>query len=404
MSISIQAKMGFYLNTFYLIVITLFSIGCETTYQRSSANLDEPEQLNEKKASESSAPSTYVFGWGNVPLEIANPRGGTTLGTPVELAPPRALPLASVVRASNSFEKDRAAILSLSGDYKTSFHFLETLGLYSEHEPIRPYHSWATEEVRVLEDSGSFISLQHTLVMHFEMEDGSVMEPMVMKHWRQDWTYEDTDLHTYRGDSTWSRARRDPNSVSGAWSQAVWQVDDSPRYEAIGRWTHDGNRSIWTGENSWRPLPRREYSVRDDYGVMEGFHRIVITPTGWIHEQNNWKRVEGNLVEVPEYRGHELGIDRYERITSPSLSKSDNYWEKTGVYWSEVRKVWKEVFAERERFSLKSKVEGRSQFEFHFEYVGRLEAGETYDPKAGSQFARDTIQSFLTDSRVSSRY
>ena len=209
---------------------------------------------------------------------------------PVAYAAPRELPLASIRSAEKPFEKDRAAILSLVGDYRTSFHFLETMGLYGDHEPARPYHSWATEEVRVLEDRGDFISLQHTLVMHFQMPDGSEMEPMVMKHWRQDWTYEDEDLHTFRGDGTWARDRRSSDEVAGSWSQAVWQVDDSPRYEAIGKWMHTGNRSAWTGENSWRPLPRREHSVRDDYGVMEGFHRIVITPTGWIHEQNNWKR------------------------------------------------------------------------------------------------------------------
>ena len=190
------------------------------------------------------------------------------------------------------------------------------------------------------------LASQHTLVMHFQMPDGSEMEPMVMKHWRQDWTYEDEDLHMFRGDGTWARARRSSDEAAGSWSQAVWQVDDSPRYEAIGKWIHTGNRSAWTGENSWRPLPRREHSVRGDYGVMEGFHRIVITPTGWIHEQNNWKRVSGEGKE-PEYRGHELGIDRYERIVSPSLDDADPYWEKTGAYWRSSRGLEGSLFAAR---------------------------------------------------------
>ena len=95
---------------------------------------------------DSSIPSsTYVFGWGSLPVGLASPRGGTTQGTPVEFAPARKLPLVEIASASSSFEKDRAAILSLAGDYKTSFHFMESLGLYLEHEPTRPYHSWATE-------------------------------------------------------------------------------------------------------------------------------------------------------------------------------------------------------------------------------------------------------------------
>lgn len=388
-----------------LLSVTLFlANGCNTTSRSGDASPLKSPGLVEDAEADSSRRSQYVFGWGNLPFEIADPRGGTTEGAPVEMAPVRELPLDSIANASSSFEKDRAAILSLAGDYKTSFHFMESLGLYPEHKPMRPYHSWATEEIRVLEDNQRFISLQHTLVMHFALEDGSLMEPMVMKHWRQDWTYEDADLHTFKGNGTWERDRRDPKSVLGAWSQAVWQVDDSPRYEAIGRWSHDGNRSLWTGEDSWRPLPRREYSVRDDYSVMEGFHRIVITPTGWIHEQNNWKRVDGNLAETPEYRGHELGIDRYERIVSPSLDSADRYWEKTGPYWSAVRTAWKAVFAERERFSLKSKVEGRSQYEYHFEYAGKLEAGEVYDPVSGAAFARETIAKFLSNEASKARY
>ncbi len=377
--------------------------GCNTISDSSNdVDYGSSAPLGEKKE-EGQSETRYVFGWGNLPLELADPRGGTTTGTPVTYAVPRELPLASIRIAEKPFEKDRAAILSLVGDYRTSFHFLETMGLYEGHESGRPYHSWATEEVRVLEDRGDFISLQHTLVMHFQMSDGSEMEPMVMKHWRQDWTYEDEDLHTFRGDGTWARDRRSSDEVAGSWSQAVWQVDDSPRYEAIGKWMHTGNRSAWTGENSWRPLPRREHSVRDDYGVMEGFHRIVITPTGWIHEQNNWKRVSGEGKE-PEYRGHELGIDRYERIVSPSLGNADPYWEKTGAYWREVREAWKEVYSQHDRFSLKSDVDGRSQFEYHFEYAGKLDAGEPYDSSEAAKFAMDTIQSFLTDSPESGKY
>ncbi|MBT6770447.1 MAG: hypothetical protein HOA81_15850 [Opitutales bacterium] len=390
-----------------LSIIVLFTglalAGCNTTSSPASPSPTTPP-VSEGEPKQATSNEAYVFGWGNLPANIADPRGGTTTGTPVTFPKPRELPLASIVSATNSFKKDRAAILSLSGDYKASFHFLETMGLFSEHKPVRPYHSWTTEQVRILEDSGNFISLQHTLVMYFHEEDGSVMGPMVMKHWRQDWTYEDTDLHTFRGSGTWERETRPPESVKGAWSQAVWQVDDSPRYEAIGRWTHEGNRSVWTGENSWRPLPRREYSVRDDYSVMEGFHRIAITPTGWVHEQNNWKRVTGDASKAKDYRGHELGIDRYELITSPSLAAADVYWSMTGPYWAAVRTAWNAVYAKRDRFALETKYENRSQFEYHFEYAGKLDAGESWNPEAGAQFARDTIESFLSDQTSSSRY
>ncbi len=388
-----------------IFTASLFAIfwltACQTTSQPPPVQ-EKPAAVEPKKLE--AEDKSYVFGWGALPSEIAKPRGGTTRGTPVEIAPARSLPLEEIASQPDAFERDRAAILSLAGNYKASFHFLETMGLFPEHKPARPYHSWSTEQVRVLEDHGEFISLQHTLVMHFQQEDGSIIGPIVMKHWRQDWTYQDTDLHTFRGAGTWERDTRSPDSVKGAWSQAVWQVDDSPRYEAIGRWKHEGNRSLWIGENSWRPLPRREYSVRDDYGVMEGFHRIIITPTGWIHEQNNWKRVAGDSAKTPDYRGHEIGLDRYELITSPDLSKADEYWEKTGPYWAAVRQVWKEVYAEKERFSLKGKVDGRSQFEHHFEYAGTLDEGEPWDPEAGAAFAREIIAAYLGDEAEAASY
>lgn len=391
------------LQSIALLLALLGLAGCQTT--PSSETISKaPSPVSPQPVIPEEPAEAYVFSWGNLPAEVANPRGGATRGTPVALAEPRQLPLATIANTEDPFEKDRAAILSLAGDYKASFHFLETMGLFSEHEPVRPYHSWSTEQVRILEDRVDFISLQHTLVMYFQQEDGSVMGPMVMKHWRQDWTYQDTNLHAFRGTGTWERDTRSPESVEGAWSQSVWQVDDSPRYEAIGRWTHQGNRSTWTGENSWRPLPRREYSVRDDYGVMEGFHRIVITPTGWVHEQNNWKRVQGEASETPDYRGHELGIDRYELITAPDLSKADEYWEKTGPYWAAVRQAWKDVYSENERFSLKSKVDGRSQFEHHFEYAGKLDAGETWDPETGAAFAKATIENYLNQETDSTNY
>ena len=68
----------------------------------------------------------------------------------------------------------------------------------------------------------------------------------------------------------------------GAWSQTVYQVDDSPRYGSLGRWVHSDEASIWEGGDAWRPLPRREHSVRSDYQVLAGRNRHTILPTGWV--------------------------------------------------------------------------------------------------------------------------
>ena len=123
--------------------------------------------------------------------------------------------------------------------------------------------------------------------MVFKNEKGEIDGPHVMKHWRQDWTWQDAEIHAYAGYSTWQREKS--SHPEGRWSQAVFQVDDSPRYKVMGAWTHSGGLSTWRSDNCPRPLPRREFSVRKDYNVLEGFHEITLAPNGWIHVQNNRK-------------------------------------------------------------------------------------------------------------------
>jgi len=346
-------------------------------------------------------PSAFLFGWGSIPGDRAESRGGTSKGAPVTLAKPVALPSPAMAAAKDDFDRDRAAILSLAGEYRVSFHFLETLGLTENFQPDRPYHSWTTERVHLVEDTGNRISLQHTLEMHFLEDDGKVSEPSLLKHWRQDWTYEDLEILAYLGDSTWEKRTVGSDEVKGAWSQAVFQVDDGPRYETFGRWEHRGNLSCWTSDSFLRPLPRREHSVRKDYGVLDGFHRIVLTPTGWLHEQHNWKRVAGensadSADDAPVFLASEIGLERYERITAPALTVARDYWEKTGPYWALVRRLWGEAFEAKERFRLEDKVKGDTLYDLLFAPADALVEGtETFDPVAAEAEVREAISAFV---------
>ena len=157
-----------------------------------------------------------------------------------------------------------------------------------------------------------------------------------MKHWRQDWTYEDTVLNVFDKDNTWERVSLDEGDVSGKWSQAVFQVDDSPRYEAIGRWVHSVNYSSWESELTRRPLPRREFSVRDDYDLLVGVNRHTITPTGWVHEEDNLK-VAVDVADNERNIAREAGFNRYERIIDHDFSPGHEYWSKTKEFWKDVR-------------------------------------------------------------------
>lgn len=337
----------------------------------------------------------HVFAWPFMDSSQMQPRGGTTRGDDVVLEnKPSAYWKALQQSGLSDVERDRRAILAMTGSYRVSFDFVETLGFLPGYIPPKPYFSWGTEHIRIIENKENFISLQHTLVMYFKDEEGNKSEPFVTKHWRQDWTYEDTDLHTFRGRQLWSRLRVKPQEVKGAWTQAVFQVDDSPRYEVIGRWSHKGGRSTWKSESGWRPLPRREFSVRDDYNILQGTHEITIIPNGWVHQQNNYKL---NLSARGEkgYIAHELGINRYEAISSPNLNAAQEKWEKTTAYWSEVRNMWRDVFAEREAFVIKKEVDGKKLWQAHFEDADKIE--KSGDISNIGQIARNTILKFISE-------
>ncbi|HEY5666109.1 MAG TPA: DUF3750 domain-containing protein [Gammaproteobacteria bacterium] len=341
----------------------------------------------------------YTFSWPYSESSLMQPRGGTSIGPEVTLhAGPTDAWLGLQEPGLSKFERDRRAILAMAGEYRTSFDFIETVGFTPGFEPGQPYQSWATERIDVIEDSGDRIVLQHVIVMRYVDADGNVQGPVVQKHWRQDWVYEDMSLHEFSGHSSWTAQERSPAEVSGRWSQAVYQVDDSPRYEALGDWVHRGNYSAWTSAETWRPLPRRESSVRDDYHVLIGTNRHTITPTGWVHEEENLKVVldpSGAIAADQAILSRELGVNRYEQVVDFDFSARDDYWEATAAFWADVREEWTRIYAERERFELTAPPGEPPLFMPMFIYAAELEAGQPYDAAAGRLFIRETLARYV---------
>jgi hypothetical protein len=332
----------------------------------------------------------YVFSWMFRPGDAMAPRGGTTRGLPVTLAQePSSAWLALQEDGIAPMERDRRAILAMVGEFRSSFEFIETVGFVENYQPARPYQSWATEFVALVEDRGDFISLQHILVMTLQGDDGEVMGPFVTKHWRQDWQYEAREMHTHRGNDRWQRTLLSAEARVGSWVQSVYQVDDSPRYASWGRWHHDGGQSVWEGAATLRPLPRREFEVRSDYHVLDAINRHIITPTGWAHEEQNLKRVTG---ENPAILARELGFNRYERIASGhDFHPGYAYWERTGAFWQLVREQWQATFAAHDAFTLKTRVDGALLFVRLFDYAERLTGSEALDAAAARQFVQGTL-------------
>ena len=324
--------------------IFLSALALANPEKRAEGGRPEPAKQDDYSATTSANARPYVFGWMDYAEPSVKLRGGTTKGIPVTLATePSEAWVALQADGLDPREQDRLAILAMVGDYRISFDFLEVETYGAMEAPAAPYRAWATERVTVLESSDDTISLQHTIVMFVEAEEGAPSGPMLVKHWRQDWDYEPETSLEFVGDSHWSTRQLSPEERKGRWQQTVYQVDDSPRYSMRGTWSHSAAYSAWSGESAWRPLPRREYSARSDYQTLVGTNRLTIVPQGWVHSQDNVKTVLSSPrtidVDNPAL-AREFGINRYERITGFDFSSAEAYWDKTGPFWERVRSAW----------------------------------------------------------------
>ena len=318
----------------------------------------------------------YTFSWQFEDGSTLAPRGGSSKGVPVELL---TAPSADWYKLQDpklsSFEKDRTAILAMAGEFRSSFDFIEIGGFQTGYKAKAPYQSWGTEKVYVIENSPKKIVLQHLLVMFIQDKDGKTIGPIVTKHWRQDWQYEATEQLVYRGHNTWERIKIPTDKIKGNWLQTVWQVDDSPRYSGSAKWQHTAGYSSWNDFDGWRPLPRREFSVRNDYDVLIGSNRHTITPTGWLHEQRNLKAkidTKGNLIEKDSIIATEYGISRYERIKNFNFKDGDSYITKSKPVWDAVRAKWDELATKNRFLTLKGAADKDQLFLPLFDYAEKF--------------------------------
>jgi hypothetical protein len=304
-------------------------------------------------------------------------------------------PVAAETSASDQFEKDRAAILAMAGEYRVKFQFMETIPLLPGYERHEPHMSNATEFVEVIEDTGDRIVLQHILVLdHDDAETGQ----RVVKHWRQDWVYQNTLLYEFTGDNTWTPRTLSDDEARGTWTQRVFQVDDSPRYQGFGHWTHRANLSSWESNETWRPLPRREWLTRSDYQVLVAVNRHTITPDGWVHEQDNFKLVladDGEGAASQQVLAREVGLNIYTKVDDYDFTLGREYWEQTRPFWRDVRAAWDELFAAGQPIRLHRRVDDKPMFRHMFDQANQVKEAGAYDPEAGSRAIRETLTRFL---------
>lgn len=265
-------------------------------------------------------------------------------------------------------EADRQAILAMLGEYVVDFDFRETVALKDGYEVRPPKHSGGNEVVILVEDAGDRIVLQHLLVSR---------GGHVTKHWRQDWHWQAPERFEFSADQTWVMREIPADKTRGAWTQCVFEVSDAPRYCGTGRWNHKYGVATWTSDRSWRPLPRREYTTREDYNALNVENRHTIVPGGWTHEQDNTKVVRRADGSTDHTLVREHGFNNYRKTTEVDFGPAYRYWEATAGYWAQVRALWQSGFDARRGIRLDTDVDGMPVIVATFTQAGKVEKGET---------------------------
>lgn len=249
--------------------------------------------------------------------------------------PAAAHPPLAADQAAATFEQDRADILAMAGNFKVRFDMQESTRWDPAYTPIPAKLSGGNEVVRVIEDSGRRIVLQHMLVA----DDGG--KPIVIKHWRQDWEYEPARVLVYADSSAWKWEEVPEKMRTGRWSQTVYQVDDSPRYGGWGQFEVQGGIRRWRSNWTWRPLARRDAVRHPVYDRYLSINRHQNTPDGWIHWQDNTKlgKKDGKLAPIVQ----EYVLNSYTRFDGYNVKAADDYWAATKDFWAAVRAEWSRV-------------------------------------------------------------
>jgi len=264
------------------------------------------------------------------------------------------------VNAQSKKNQDQKAIKSMCGCYEVSFNFAETFQ-YSNDSTYKASdvkHDTGLEWVELLEDSENKIVMQHLLIV------GKPEEQHVIKHWRQDWLFENTNLYTYNADNKWNYVSLPKSQVKGQWTQKVFQVDDSPRYEGSATWIHADGKSYWENTTD-APLPRREYTKRHDYNVTVRTNKHEITKYGWIHDQDNDKviRTTGKDDVV---LAQEKGLNTYTKVDDSKCKSAQDWWKTNNQNWKLVRNKWDEVFNRKTDLILEEKVDEKPLYSILF--------------------------------------
>jgi len=292
-------------------------------------------------------------------------------------------PVKTVGKTQSAKELERELIKSLAGNYKVSFKFAETFAPDKDYEYHDRHFSQAKEVAFILEETEDKISIQHILYVGKHK----------IKHWRQDWVYENRELLNLVTDHEWKKITLSPEQAKGTWTQKVFQVDDCPRYEGYGTWVHVDGRHFWESTAD-AALPRREISTegRTDYNVLQRHSHIEIFVDGsWMIEQDNDKilRTAG---EEDRLICMEKGLETFtpkEYDATPAM----DWWNDQQAFWAEVRHIWNRFMAENDRVKVH---EDEKLYTAQFELAEKF-SGDAFDAEKAQTAIKDLLSKHVEE-------
>ncbi|WEK35567.1 MAG: hypothetical protein P0Y53_24040 [Candidatus Pseudobacter hemicellulosilyticus] len=253
-------------------------------------------------------------------------------------------------------KQGREAISNLCGCFAVTFNYAETFTNDTTVKRLaHPMDNFAvTELAYIIEETKDKVMIQHLLVI----PDG---KGTVIKHWREDWQYEQTERWQYTNDKEWTRLQLPRAAVKGQWTQSVWEVSDAPRYAGSSEWVRANNQIFWLNTTD-APLPRREYTTRKDYNILERTNRITVSPAGYLHEQDN-KKIIRNPGTADSLLAGEKGYNKYVRLPDSACAGAKAFWTaERAAYWQDVKEVWAQKMNASGKIILQNKVAGKVLF------------------------------------------
>lgn len=266
--------------------------------------------------------------------------------------------------------QDRAAIRALAGCYTVTFDFAETFAMAPDYVYRDRYSERAKEYAFIIEEDENTIAIQHILY---------ATDTALIKHWRQDWVYENRDVLRFVRNHEWRKERLSAEQVAGTWTQKVYQVDDTPRYEGYGTWVHVDGQHFWRS-TAEAPIPRRDSQVREDYNLLRrGSHVEVFADGSWVIDQDNDKVIRG-ADGTDTVLCQEKGIERF-TPTDFDPHKSREFWAARKAFWTDVRLAWADVIARHTHIRVNAH---KKLYQGQFRLAERF-ANDNYDATAARQ-------------------